>query len=160
MGRGRAPPGLSARAPELSGASEIPGPVGATDREEVLRGRDARALSPWPGIQIPSTGGVTPARLQLALDSSHRVGPRRTGAGISLQTPGLAGRHRLREGCVRRTDTDNTAGAPPPPALKGAAPSPGGAEPTRGSELEKGGGGQGGLSCTRRGFRDENRRSL
>lgn len=58
---------------------------------------------------------------------------------------------------MRRTDTDNTAGAPPPPALKGAAPSPGGAELTRRSELEKSGGGRGGLSCTRRGFRDENR---
>lgn len=34
------------RAPGLSGAAEIPGPVGATDGEEVLRGRDARALSP------------------------------------------------------------------------------------------------------------------
>lgn len=28
---------------------------------------------------------------------------------------------------MRRADTDNTAGAPPPPALKGAAPAPGGA---------------------------------
>lgn len=44
---------------------------------------------------------------------------------------------------MRRTDTDNTTGAPPPPALKGAAPSPGGAELTRRSELEEGEVGEG-----------------
>lgn len=117
MGRGRAPPGLSARAPELSGASEIPGPVGATDREEVLRGRDARALSPWPGIQIPSTGGVTPARLQLALDSSHRVGPRRTGAGISLQRHrgSRAGTGSGRAACAELTLTTPPVPRPHPP---------------------------------------------
>lgn len=92
-----------------------------------LRGRESGSPAP----------AVTPARRQPAPGSSHGAGP---GGDQPAETPGLAGRHRLREGCVRRTDTDNTAGAPPPPALKGAAPSPGGAEPAGRPELEEGGG--------------------
>lgn len=64
------------------------------------------------------------------------------GGDSSAETWGLADRHRLRKGCVRKADTDNTAGAPPPPALKGAAPALGGAWRAPGSGAPRRAGGR------------------
>lgn len=85
------------------------------------------SLSPWPGSLLAwSAVGPQLVAGQCPTPPTARAPPD-LGGDWSAETLGLAGRHRLREGCVRRADTDNTAGAPPPPALKGAAPAPGGA---------------------------------
>lgn len=85
------------------------------------------SLSLWSRSLLCRSGSPTWASRRPAPDSSHGAGPAGPGRGLVCRDAGAPGRHRLREGCVRRADTDNTAGAPPPPALKGAAPAPGGA---------------------------------
>ncbi|KAM9034454.1 uncharacterized protein ACOB8E_017853 [Sarcophilus harrisii] len=55
---------------------------------------------------------------------------------LGLRSGGSGGSGRRGEGCVRRADTDNTADAPPPPRLKGAAPARAGPRRSR----EPGGG--------------------
>lgn len=110
---------------------EVRGPL---DHSEVALADGAvdRSRRRGPSLRSPGPSSVGPA-VQPGLVAGQRPTPPTAGAppdpggDSSAGTLGLAGRHRLREGCVRRADTDNTAGPPAPIGLKGAAPAAGGA---------------------------------
>lgn len=97
-----------------AGSGALPGLVPGTSGCHRSRKGDSWGLR----RRGPSLRGPGPSSVGLAVQPGLVAGQRPTpptagappdpGGDSFAETLGLAGRHRLREGCVRRADTDNT----------------------------------------------------